>query len=344
VISVGIIEDSKAIQLLMKKILDANLKIEVAWSAMNTSEARRLLAQSKPDVLTLDINLPGENGLDFLSATKGQSMPPTITVSSLTASGTAIAIEALKRGAVETIVKPQSKEDVRRFARELSAKVIGCGQSKAVVNSRKFARRDHERQRPTKQVEVIGIVSSTGGWRSINDLLVGLSEKAPPVLIVQHIEPAFAPKFCERINQAHPFDVQIAKHGEVLKKGMVRLAPPGFHISAKREGLNKVVDLIPSSSGDLIVPCGDILLSNLAKEFGGNIIAAVLTGMGTDGAAGLLKVFQAKGLCFGEAESSCTIYGMPREAKKLNPQLNEMAAVEIGNEMSKIIGYHRAAQ
>jgi len=104
VIRVGIIEDSKAIQLLMKKILDANIKVEVAWSAMNTTEARRLLAETKPDVLTLDINLPGENGLDFLTASKDQSLPPTITVSSLTATGTAVAIEALKRGAVDTIV------------------------------------------------------------------------------------------------------------------------------------------------------------------------------------------------------------------------------------------------
>jgi len=195
--------------------------------------------------------------------------------------------------------------------------------------------------KPLKRIEVIGIVSSTGGWRSINDLLIGLTEKAPPVLIVQHIEPAFAPKFCERINQAHPFDVAIAKPNEVLKRGMVRLAPPGFHISAKRSGLNKVVDLIPSVPGDLIIPCGDILLSKLAEEFGGNLIGAVLTGMGTDGAEGLLKIFKANGLCFGESEASCTIYGMPKEAKKKNPHLNEMTAVEIGNEISKILGFNR---
>lgn len=341
-IRVGIIEDSKAVQLLMKKILGASTKVEIAWSAMNTIEARRLLEQNKPDVLTLDINLPGENGLDFLAANKGKSLPPTITVSSLTATGTAVAIEALKRGAIDTIVKPQSKEDVRRFARELSAKVIGCGSSKAVVNTRKFTRRDHERQKALKRIDVIGIVSSTGGWRSINDLLVGLTEKAPPVLIVQHIEPAFAPKFCERINQAHPFDVAIAKPSELLKRGMVRLAPPGFHISAKRQGLNKVVELIPSTERDMIVPCGDILLSNLADRFGSNLIGAVLTGMGTDGAKGLHKIFKANGTCFGEAEASCTIYGMPREAKKINPQLTEMTAVEIGNEISKILGYHRA--
>lgn len=341
-LSVGIIEDSPTIQRLISKILGSQDGIEIAWAALNTVEARRLIRERRPSVLTLDINLPGENGLDFLQNYDEGPLPPVLTVSSLSEKGSIIAIEALKRGAVDTIAKPKSKDDVMRFGRELISKVQTCGMIKSgQKKGREFKRREYVRKGKGIKVEVIGVVSSTGGWKSLTSLLTGLIETAPPVLVAQHIEPAFAPKFCARLNDEHSFDVAIAKEGETLKRSMVRFAPPGFHITARRSGIKNVIKLIPSESDDVIVPNGDKLLSRLAKEFGSNALGVVLSGMGTDGASGLLDIKNASGKCFGESEASCTIYGMSRVAREKNKDLIELSAVEIGNKITDMLGFER---
>jgi len=338
---VGIIEDSPTIQRMMMNILQSQPDIEVAWLALNTTEARRRIRDDRPEVLTLDINLPGENGLDFLVNYDEGQLPPVLTVSSLSEKGSDIAIEALQRGAVDTIVKPKSKEDVLRFGRELITKVQNCGQITSSGVEREYKRREYARTNRGIRIEVIGVVSSTGGWKSLTSFFTGLVETAPPVLVAQHIEPAFAGKFCARLNDSQAFDVALAKDGEVLRKSMVRFAPPGMHISARRAGLNKVVQLTECKPDDVIVPNGDMLLQGLASSFGAGALGAVLSGMGTDGADGLMDIFNASGQCFGEAEASCTVYGMSRAAKRKNAQLNELTAVEIGNKITEILGYER---
>lgn len=338
---VGIIEDSPTIQRMMMNILQSQPDIEVAWMALNTTDARRRIRDDRPDVLTLDINLPGENGLDFLANYDEGKLPPVLTVSSLSERGSDIAIEALQRGAADTILKPRSKEDVLRFGRELITKTQNCSIIKQNGPDREYRRREYTRAHRGVRIEVIGVVSSTGGWKSLTNFLNGLVEMAPPVLIAQHIEPAFAEKFCTRLNDNHEFDVALAKDGEVLRKSMVRFAPAGHHITARRAGLNKVVELRKGKPEDVIVPNGDLLLKGLANAFGSGTLGAVLSGMGTDGAEGLTDIWNASGHCFGESEASCTIYGMSREAKQKLPNLPELTAIEIGNKVTEILGYER---
>lgn len=340
-ITVGVIDDSPSIRRLMTRALQADGDITVVGEAPDTVLGRAMLISAKPQVLTLDITLPGESGLDFLQRLMSDTPLPTIMVSSLTSQGADETIKALANGAVGCLQKPQCKADVSSFEATLRMMVRNASNFK-VQQTRSFNRREMKYPREnSKRIELIAISASTGGIKSTGFFLTSLPPNSPPIVITQHMQPAFLAQLANRMNDEHPFDVALGREGEVLSKGMVRIAPPGHHMLLDRSSLRIVTRLEKADKSEPIVPAADPMLMSIAENIGGNVIAAVLSGMGKDGAKGMKALKKLGAQCIGESPETCVVYGMSKAAKNLGGIDKELPIHELGNHAAALMGYSR---
>ncbi|MBB3255851.1 MULTISPECIES: chemotaxis response regulator protein-glutamate methylesterase [Paraburkholderia] len=362
-IKVLCVDDSALIRSLMTEIINSQPDMTVVATAPDPLVARELIKQHNPDVLTLDVEMPRMDGLDFLEKLMRLRPMPVVMVSSLTERGNEITLRALELGAVDFVTKPKVgiRDGMLDYAEKLADKVRAASRARvrpaaparaaapAVpaagaphAGAHAAAHASHGAHAPvaaapminnpllsTEKLIIVG--ASTGGTEAIREVLQPLPPDAPAVLIAQHMPPGFTKSFAQRLNGLCRITVKEAEHGERVLPGHAYIAPGHAHLLLARSGANYIAHLSDDPPVNRHRPSVDVLFRSAAQHAGKNAIGVILTGMGRDGAAGLLEMRKAGAFTLAQDEASCIVFGMPREAIALG------AADEIASlsEMSR---------
>jgi len=316
VISVLVVDDSAIVRKILSEELSRDPQIEVVGTAPDPYVARDKIVRLKPDVITLDIEMPRMDGLAFLRKLMRHFPLPVIIVSSLTPKGGQMAMEALEAGAVEVMSKPGAAYTVS----EMSTQLINKIKAAARVN---VAKRDPESSgaKPKARLalskttnKVVAIGASTGGTEALRALLTMLPSNAPGTIVVQHMPEHFTKSFADRLDTLCAVKVKEAENGDRLVPGTVLIAPGNRHMLLSRSGAVYHAQL---KDGPMVCrqrPSVDVLFKSVAKYAGANAVGVILTGMGDDGASGLLTMKENGAFTIGQDEKTCVVYGMPKVA------------------------------
>lgn len=323
-IKVLIVDDSALIRSVMSEIIRSQPDMEVVGVAPDPLVARELIKQTNPDVLTLDVEMPKMDGLDFLERLMRLRPMPVIMVSSLTERGSEITMKALELGAVDFVSKPKMsiQSGMLDYA-ELIADKIRIA-SKAKIRPRVLSVVDHTKDTPgalplvrnplTSSEKLIIIGASTGGTEAIKNFLVQMPSDCPGILITQHMPEGFTRSFAKRLDGLCKISVSEAVGGERVLPGHAYIAPGHSHLLLARSGANYVTQLDTGEPVNRHRPSVDVLFRSAATYAGKNAVGVILTGMGKDGAAGMLEMKNAGAYNFAQDEATCVVFGMPREA------------------------------
>lgn len=323
-IKVLIIDDSALIRKLLTEIVNSQPDMEAIGAAADPLIAREMIRELNPDVLTLDVEMPKMDGLDFLERLMRLRPMPVVMVSTLTEKGSDITFRALELGAVDFIAKPkidiasglkdygdEIADKIRiaksaRIKQHVSSSVTKSSTADAVLPS------ISNRVASTEKLIIVG--ASTGGTEAIKDFLINLPPDCPGILITQHMPEAFTKSFADRLNKLCRISVVEAQGGERVLPGHAFLAPGHSHLLLKRSGANYMTEL---NQGDLVSrhrPSVDVLFRSAANSAGKNAIGVILTGMAKDGAEGMLEMHNSGAYNLAQDEASCVVFGMPKEA------------------------------
>ncbi|MEZ5934256.1 MAG: chemotaxis response regulator protein-glutamate methylesterase [Alphaproteobacteria bacterium] len=326
-IKVVVVDDSALMRKMLTAVLESDADIEVAGAAPDALSARQMIRDLDPDVVTLDVEMPGMDGLTFLEKIMTLRPMPVIMVSSLTQKGAKTTIRALECGAVDFVAKPvaPAHEALDTLKSNLISKV------KAAFSANVIAHKPRQANRPpvrtgTRQgkTKLIAIGASTGGVVAVQTILAALPRQCPGVVITQHMPPAFTKSFASRLDQNCGLTVVEATDGERVQPGHAYIAPGSHHLEIGQSQQGFICRLRdgPLVSGHR--PSVDVLFESVAKQAGDQAVGVILTGMGRDGAAGLLAMRQAGAATLGQCEASCVVYGMPRAANELGAVAAEL--------------------
>lgn len=314
-IRVLIVDDSTIVRKILSDSLAAEPDLEVVGTAPDPFVARDKILTLDPDVLTLDIEMPRMDGLTFLKKLMHFHPLPAVVISSLAQPSCRLALEALALGAVEVLAKPGGPYSVGELRHSLAGKI------RAAAAARVALRPAAAPSLPPARVEcdaaanaVVAIGASTGGTEAIAAVLQWLPRSTPGVVIVQHIPPAFSRAFAARLNERSPMEVREAADGDALRPGLALVAPGDFHMVLRRSQSGRFVSIRGGPQVCYQRPSVDVLFASVAETAGPLAVGILLTGMGSDGAQGLLKMRQAGARTIAQDETSCVVYGMPREA------------------------------
>jgi two-component system, chemotaxis family, protein-glutamate methylesterase/glutaminase len=321
-IKVFVVDDSAVVRKVFKEEISRENDMEVVGTAPDPYVARDKIVQLKPDVVTLDIEMPRMDGITFLKKLMKHYPLPVIIVSSLTKKGGKLAMEALSLGAVEVMSKPSTAYSVGEMSVQLTDKIRAVARLKVSSREESPSRNSIQTKVASKALaettnKIIAIGASTGGTEALKVVLTGMPPNAPGTLVVQHMPANFTSSFAERLNELSAMTIKEAKDGDSLVNGMALLAPGNYHMLLKRSGARYYVQV---KKGPLVHhqrPAVDVLFHSVANYAGSNAIGVILTGMGSDGALGLLKMKEAGARTVAQDEKSCIVYGMPKEAIKL---------------------------
>ncbi|WP_421419026.1 protein-glutamate methylesterase/protein-glutamine glutaminase [Pseudoalteromonas lipolytica] len=320
-IKVLIVDDSPLIRGLLKEILEQADDIHVVGSAEDPYEAREQIKRFNPDVLTLDIEMPKMDGLSFLKNLMRLRPMPVVMISTLTQKGSPITLEALETGAVDFIAKPTANvsQSLQRYAHLLHQKI----RTAAGARVRAFKEQNLEADSALSTLQfkansVLAIGASTGGTEAIKEVLVRMPEQCPPIVITQHIPPVFSTSFAMRMDRTCKINVKEAEHGDKLRPGWAYIAPGDQHLSVVKQGSALYCQLDTSELVNRHRPAVDVLFNSLLVACPKATIAALLTGMGSDGAKGLLALKQAGAYTIAQDELSSVVWGMPKAAIELD--------------------------
>ena len=322
-IKVLIVDDSALIRSVMSEIINSQWDMEVVGVAPDPIVARDLIKQTNPDVLTLDVEMPKMDGLDFLEKLMRLRPMPVVMVSSLTESGSEITLRALELGAVDFVTKPKlSIQSGMREYTELIAEKIRIA-SRAKIKPRTLATSAHGshgeplaaiRNPLTSSEKLIIIGASTGGTEAIKEFLMQMPSDCPGILITQHMPEGFTRSFANRLDKLCKISVKEAEGDERVLPGHAYIAPGHSHLLLARSGANYMTKLDQGPPVNRHRPSVDVLFRSAAISAGKNAVGVILTGMGKDGAAGMLEMKHAGAYNFAQDESTCVVFGMPREA------------------------------
>jgi len=317
-IKVLIVDDSAVVRKVFSEELAREADIEVVGAAPDPYVARDMIVNLKPDVVTLDIEMPRMDGLTFLRKLMKYFPLPVIIVSSLTEAGSEIAMEALDVGAVEVLCKPGEAYSVGDMGAQLAEKIraaASINMSSHVRRPATAAQRTAPRLALTKTTnKIIAIGSSTGGTEALKEVLAPLPPTTPGILVVQHMPAMFTKKFANRLNDLCQIRVKEAEDGDSVSPGTCLIAPGNYHMVLRRSGARYYVTI---KTGPLVChqrPAADVLFNSVATYAGKNVIGVILTGMGKDGSSGMLKMKEAGSINIAQDEKSCVVFGMPKEA------------------------------
>ena len=320
-IKVLIVDDSALIRSVMSEIISQQSDMEVVGVAPDPLVARELIKQTNPDVLTLDVEMPKMDGLDFLEKLMRLRPMPVVMVSSLTERGSEITMRALELGAVDFVTKPKIsiQSGMREYAELISEKIRAA--SKARIQPRTLAAAGKSaaplpalRNPLTSSEKLIIIGASTGGTEAIREFLMQMPSDCPGILIAQHMPEGFTTSFARRLNSLCKIAVLEAAGDERVLPGHAYIAPGHSHLLLARSGANYVTRIEQSEPVNRHRPSVDVLFQSAAVAAGKNAVGVILTGMGKDGAAGMLDMKSAGAYNFAQDEASCIVFGMPREA------------------------------
>lgn len=310
-IKVLVLDDSMVFREVLSRGLSVDPDIFVVAKAENPFDAIHKIETFLPDVITCDIQMPKMDGIEFIKQLMPQHPVPVIVVSALSEA----VLDALNAGAVDFVTKPdiQSPQSVEAFIFELIQKVKEV--SKAKIVDRKTVKVDKAINTvDASSKKIIAIGASTGGTEAIFRVLKQLPQNIPGIVIVQHIPPQFSTMFASRLNSQTHFEVVEGKKGDYIEPGKVIVAPGDRHLSVIRVGDRFKVDVFHGDRVNGHCPSVDVLFESVAKECGNGAIGVILTGMGYDGAKGLLSMRRKGARTIGQDENSCVVYGMPKAA------------------------------
>lgn len=321
-IKVLIIDDSAMVRKILAQELNRDPEIEVVATAPDPYIGRDKIVELKPDVIILDIEMPRMDGLTFLEKLMKYKPMPVIIVSSLAKKGGDVALRALDLGAAEVLAKPGQSYSIGDMSEQLIEKIKAVSKinvSRLISTSITPAKpqvRNNALMKTTNKIIAIG--ASTGGTEALKEVMTALPANMPPILIVQHMPQYFTKSFADRLNELCLLEVKEAEDGDLATAGKALIAPGNKHMTLKRSGASYYVKI---EDGPLIHhqrPAVEILFQSVAKYAGSNAIGVILTGMGKDGAQGLLEMRNAGAYTIAQDEASCIVFGMPKEAIALD--------------------------
>lgn len=346
-INVLIVDDSATARAVLTEILSADPEIGTIDTAPDAYVARDKIVKHKPDVICLDVEMPRMDGITFLTKLMHYMPVPVVMVSSLTQKGAKTTLDALAAGAIDFVAKPHSNiyEGSEEIRHELLEKVKTAARAKMI------------KQTPTEKIQplayrgalsettqkIVAIGASTGGTEALKEVLMQLPRNSPGIIVVQHMPSNFTGPFAQRLNTLCEVEVKEAKNGDTVGIGQVLIAPGDLHMVLRRSGHRYYVQL---GSGDKVSghrPSVDVLFNSVAKSAGANAVGVILTGMGADGAKGMLNMHKAGAQTIGQDEASCVVYGMPKVAYELGGVDRQGPLHEIPKMILKLIGEEERA-
>lgn len=329
-IRVLIVDDSIFFRTALKKYFSSDPAFEVVGTSGNAYDAEKKIADCNPDVLTLDVEMPGLSGTDFLKKIMPHNPVPIVLVSSLNMS----VFEALESGAVDFVKKPDAENqgNFDAFCTELSTKVKIASKAKA---KRKMANNTVSplslKRKLSGEYQMIAIGASTGGTEAILSVLQRLPKECPGIVVVQHMPPGFTRMFADRMNHLCEIYVAEAQNGDRIQPGTALIAPGDKHLTVEKDRKGYYVKCAVGEKVSGHCPSVDVLFHSVAAKVGKGCIGVILTGMGKDGAAGLLKMHQAGAYTIGQDKDSSVVYGMPKEAYELKAVTKQVPLDSIPN-------------
>ena len=321
-IKVLVVDDSAIVRKIFTEELSRERGIEVIGTAPDPYVARDKIVKLKPDVVTLDIEMPRMDGITFLKKLMKYYPLPVIIVSSLTPKGGKLALEAIESGAVEVLSKPGTAYSVGDMKQQLADKIRAAARAQVPQPEDKTSSQrapvtlsSRALQETTNKVIAIG--ASTGGTEALKEVLTSFPPTIPGIVVVQHMPPNFTTAFAERLNTLCDIAVKEAEDGDSVLPGRALIAPGNYHMLLRRSGARYYVSVKTGPMVHHQRPSVDVLFNSSAQYAGANAVGVILTGMGSDGAEGLLKMREAGARTIGQDEASCVVYGMPKEAAKI---------------------------
>lgn len=336
------VDDSALVRSLMTEIINSQPDMEVVAVAPDPLVARELIKQHNPDVLTLDVEMPRMDGLDFLERLMRLRPMPVVMVSSLTERNSDVTLNALELGAVDFVTKPKLglRDGLLEYSELIADKIRAASTSRprrALSTNERRTRRLVMPYATTEKLVLIG--ASTGGTEAIRHVLEPLPTNSPAIMITQHMPAGFTRSFVQRLNSLCSLSVHEAEHGQRVLPGNVYLAPGGVaHMKVGRSGANYVVELEASEPVNRHRPSVDVLFHSAARVVGRNAVGVILTGMGKDGAQGMLAMKQAGAVTMAQDEASSVVFGMPREALHIGAADLEVPLSDISETILKNMG------
>lgn len=338
-IKVLIVDDSALVRKILSQKLNSCDGIEVVGTAPDPYVARDKIMELHPDVLTLDVEMPRMDGLTFLKKLMKHYPLPVIVLSSQTPKGSSNAMDALDSGAIDVICKPGGAYSVEDACDVLIEKI------KIAAKVRMDRNTDTPKQkRPANAIKslettnkIIALGASTGGTQALASVMEGFNADAPGILITQHMPANFTKSFADRLNRDCAIAVKEAEQGDRVLPGRALLAPGGYHMELRRSGANYYVDITDGPKVCLQKPSVEVMFDSVAEYAGVNAVGAILTGMGKDGAKGLLNMRNAGARTIAQNEETCVVFGMPKEAIKAGAAEKILPLNEITSGIMKLI-------
>lgn len=326
-IRVLIIDDSMVFREVIGRGISSDPLIEVAAAASDPFEARDQILKFHPDVITCDVEMPKMNGIEFVRRLLPQYSIPVIMVSSVSEA----VFDAMNIGAVDFVVKPDvnSPKGVETFIRELVIKIKSASVANVNPNKAESSVNKAEESIDHGSGKIIAIGASTGGTEAIASILKSLPPTVPGIVIVQHIPPVFSRMFAERLNNQTRLQVKEARTGDYAEQGKVIIAPGDQHMRIKKVGERYKVECFAGEKVNGHCPSVDVLFESVAKEAGSHAVGIILTGMGYDGAKGLLAMRRKGARTIGQDEQSAVVYGMPKVAFHLGAVEKQAALANV---------------
>ncbi len=360
-IPVLLCDDSALIRVTLKRIIEKDPQVYVAGVARNGEEAVAAARRLQPGVILLDVEMPRMDGLSALKIISAEDLAPVIMFSTLTVKGAHTTLEALENGAFDFISKPEGAENISRLAEEILQKIKSAAQSRPrkkealprsagmtaaqipVPTYRTVPRPDPVASGLPFKAVVIGI--STGGPRTIFDVLPLLPAELPAaVILVQHMPPTFTSAFAQRINNRTKMPCLEADAGMSLEKGKIYVARGGFHCKLLRKSNQDILLRLATEPRHLFMPSVDVTMEAVVEQFKGDTVGVLMTGMGWDGAAGMVRINEKGGVTIAESRESAVVFGMPQEAMKRSCVQVIASSREIAGEIIRAVNGKASAR
>ncbi|WAF83413.1 chemotaxis response regulator protein-glutamate methylesterase [Metapseudomonas otitidis] len=346
-IKVMIVDDSAVVRQVLTGSLSGHNGIEVIGAAADPLFALERMNRNWPDVIVLDVEMPRMDGISFLKKLMAEHPTPVVICSTLTEKGAATTMEALAAGAVAIVTKPQG--NLRQFLVEATEELVSAIKAASQARLKRMpgsasapapalapkltadailpAGGPAAMTRTTERIVALG--TSTGGTQALEHVLTALPRVCPGIVIVQHMPEKFTAAFAARLDALCQIEVREARHGDRVIPGRALIAPGGRHMLLKRNGAQYVVDIVDGPPVSRHKPSVDVLFRSAARAAGANATGIIMTGMGDDGARGLREMYEAGAYTLGQDEATCVVYGMPKEARKLDAVHREIPLEQI---------------
>lgn len=346
-VRVLVVDDSSVFRRFLIQALKMEPMIEVIGEANSAESARTVLRNMKPDVITLDLDMPGEDGLQFLRSTVAHLKIPTIVISSQTQRGAGLSIKALEAGAVDVFPKPRAMvpgQAPREVLADVGARLRTMARAHVNFSLKNIDQHNMSWSERKAKDWIIAIGASTGGVQAISTILHTMPTSCPPIVIVQHMPEGFTNAFARRLNQTCAIEVREARSHDRLQTGLALIAPGGDqHMVLKRTNMHGFeVRLVPGPPVNFTRPAIDELFRSVATTAAPRVSATVLTGMGSDGARGLLALREAGAQTFAQDQASSVIYGMPAQAWALGAAMEQVSLNRMAERLLASVGMSSA--